>query len=190
MCNNWDDVPPDQIDTQGNCLSITYLRYADLGQYWGRRIYFPANDGNAIYVNVCSVGAWQGWERITTDVPPQKFSLPLADGWIRVNAAEYWKTQEGVVIVTFRVAPENGAAIDTSPHTIAMLPEGFRPNGYMPHIAVSTMNPGTEIYDASAWVDNTGAIKARTRTSIPQSGGSSPTNWAGFAGTFVFVAAS
>lgn len=122
--------------------------------------------------------------------PPQKFSLPLAEGWVRVNAAEYWKTQEGVVIVTFRVAPENGAAIDTSIHIIATLPEGFRPNGYTPHIAVSTMNPGTDMYDASAWIDGNGSICAQTRTSIPQSGGSSPTGWAGFAGTFVFVADS
>lgn len=122
--------------------------------------------------------------------PPQKFSLPLAEGWVRVNAAEYWKTQEGVVIVTFRVAPENGAAIDTSTHIIATLPEGFRPNGYTPHIAVSTMNPGTDMYDASAWIDGNGSICAQTRTSIPQSGGSSPTGWAGFAGTFVFVADS
>ena len=145
--------------------------------FWRRRIHISENP-------------WSNWFPLANATPPQEFDLPLADGWIRVNAAEYWKTQEGVVIVTFRVAPENGAAIDTSSHTIAMLPEGFRPNGYTPHIAVSTMNPGTEIYDASAWVDNTGAIKARTRTSIPQSGGSSPTNWAGFAGTFVFVAAS
>lgn len=133
---------------------------------------------------------WSPWHSIVLTTPPQKFSLPLAEGWVRVNAAEYWKTQEGVVIVTFRVAPENGAAIDTSTHIIATLPEGFRPNGYTPHIAVSTMNLSTEIYDASAWVDNAGAIKAQTRTSIPQSGGSSPTGWAGFAGTFVFVADS
>lgn len=133
---------------------------------------------------------WGAWKQISTATPPQKFSLPLADGWVRVNAAEYWKTQEGVVIVTFRVAPENGAAIDTSTHIIATLPEGFRPNGYTPHIAVSTMNPGTDMYDASAWIDGNGNICAQTRTSIPQSGGSSPTGWAGFAGTFVFVADS
>lgn len=133
---------------------------------------------------------WEDWVQIALATPPQEFNLPLAEGWVRVNAAEYWKTQEGVVIVTFRVAPENGSAIDTSSHIIATLPEGFRPNGYTPHIAVSTMNPGTDIYDASAWIDGNGNICAQIRTSIPQSGGSSPTGWAGFAGTFVFIAAS
>lgn len=126
-CNNWDDIPPDQIDTQGNCLSITYLRYADLGQYWGRRIYFPANDVNAIYVNVCSVGAWQGWERITTDAPPQEFDIPLAEGWLPIDAryaAVYWKTQESIVNISLGLKSDHTV---TNGETIAILPSGFSP---------------------------------------------------------------
>ena len=119
MCNNWDDVPPDQIDTQGNCLSITYLHYADLGQYWGRRIYFPANDGNAIYVNVCSVGAWQGWERIATATKPREFDLPLAEGI--GNSVAYSKDQFG------RVQLRGWITGATANSVIATLPEGFRP---------------------------------------------------------------
>lgn len=123
-CNDWEDGPAGPLDTQGNCLVITYLHYADLGQYWGRRIYFPANDGNAIYVNNCSIGAWQGWERIPTDVPPQVFDLPLADGWTKHRASEYFKTQENIVTVYFQVhtsSPQGGEV------TLATLPEGFRP---------------------------------------------------------------
>ena len=121
--SGWIDCPPDVTDDQGNCLVITYLRFAE-GQYWGRRIYFPANDGNAIYVNNCSIGVWQGWERIPTDVPPQVFDLPLSDGWTAHRASEYFKTQENIVTVYFQVhtsSPQGGEII------LATLPEGFRP---------------------------------------------------------------
>lgn len=118
---------------------------------------------------------------------PEKRSLPLADGWIRVNAAEYWVTQENVVIVTFRVAPENGVAIDTSTKIIATLPEGFRPVGCMPHISVATMKSGEKGNDAQAWIDEIGNIYAQAVTPIPATSGGIPVNWGGFAGTFVFV---
>lgn len=155
------------------------------------QIFQPANDvgsyGKTLFYRYWRDG-WSDWKPIVTATPPQKYSLPLADGWVRVNAAEYWKTQENVVIVTFRVAPANGAAIDTSTHTLATLPEGFRPAGYTPHIAVTTMQRGTNIYDAYAWIASSGNIKAQTTSQIPESSGDSATNWAGFAGTFVFVA--
>lgn len=170
---------------------ILYIPYfAAASEGWSVQIAIGAVENAGLYWRKARGFTWAAWENAATPTPPQEFDLPLADGWVRVNAAEYWKTQEGVVIVTFCVAPENGAAIDTSTHIIATLPEGFRPNGYTPHIAVSTMNPGTDMYDASAWIDGNGNICAQTRTSIPQSGGSSPTGWAGFAGTFVFVADS
>lgn len=130
------------------------------------------------------------WREIPTATPPQRYTLPLADGWVRVNAAEYWKTQEGVVIVTFRVAPENGVAIDTNTKIIATLPEGFRPAGYMPHISAATMKSGEKGNDAQAWINETGNIYAQAVTPIPETSGGSPTNWGGFAGTFIFVANS
>lgn len=133
---------------------------------------------------------WEEWKQLSTATPPQKYSLPLADGWVRVNAAEYWKTQEGIVIVTFRVAPENGVAIDTSTKIIATLPEGFRPVGYMPHISAVTMKNGEKGNDAQAWINETGNIYAQAVTPIPETSGGSPANWGGFAGTFIFVSNS
>ena len=142
MCNNWDDIPPDQIDSQGNCLSITYLHYVDLGQYWGRRIYFPANDGNAIYVNVCSAGVWQGWELVAPATKPQEFNLPLAEGWSAMPSckASYFKTQESVVCVTLNVVPDHAIA---SQETICILPASFRPAHLIKVPVVAIMQDGT-----------------------------------------------
>lgn len=120
--SGWVDCPPDVTDDQGNCLVITYLRFAE-GQYWGSRIYFPANDGNAIYVNNCSIGVWQGWERITTDAPPQEFDLPLAEGW--TGLAKYYKTQENICFIELDIL--KNATIQNG-EVLATLPEGFRPS--------------------------------------------------------------
>lgn len=130
---------------------------------------------------------WLAWNQISTATPPQKFSLPLADDWVRVNAAEYWKTQEGIVVVTFRVAKTNGAAISAGTNHVATLPEGFRPVGYFTHAAVAIMKDNLV---CAAWIDTNGWVMCNTSMDIPQSSGSEPALWAGFAGTFVFVAAS
>lgn len=154
-CNDWEDGPAGPLDTQGNCLVITYLYYADLGQYWGRRIYFPANDGNAIYVNNCSIGVWQGWERITTDMPPQEFSLPLADGITALQPCTYWKNQFGEVTIGGCAA--NGISDNI---TIATLPTGFRPAKAVERPA--TLSGGGERYAGSVLIGTDGAIRIRT----------------------------
>ena len=129
--SGWVDCPPDVTDDQGNCLVITYLRFAE-GQYWGRRIYFPANDGNAIYVNNCSIGVWQGWERITTDAPPQEFDLPLAEGLEPIEPCRYSKDQFGLVLVNIYCNPTTGSVSigENQSLSIGTLPEGFRPAHY------------------------------------------------------------
>ena len=141
-CNDWEDGPAGPLDTQGNCLVITYLHYADLGQYWGRRIYFPANDGNAIYVNNCSIGVWQGWERIPTDVPPQEFDLPLAEGWS--GTAKYFKTQENICVLSLSVtkndAFEINDLISTLPADCAPAYSMSRPaSAFAPHSACTVL---------------------------------------------------
>ena len=159
MCNNWDDVPAGQIDSQGNCLSITYLHYADLGQYWGRRIYFPANDGNAIYVNVCSAGVWQGWERIGTATPPQEFDLLLAEGFSAAQPCTYWKNQFGAVTIGGTAEKSNGVADLT---TIATLPESFRPAKNVERPAI--LSGGGSRYAGSVLIGSNGSVRIHTPT--------------------------
>lgn len=128
---------------------------------------------------------WSGWMPQATATPPQKYALQLAEGWVRVNAAEYWRTQEGVVIVTFRVARENGAGLQQGNWIVATLPEGFRPSGYIPHVASGTMS-GNNM--AAVWVNESGEVWASNLLSLPEASGDDPNSWAGFVATLVFVA--
>ena len=58
--------------------------------------------------------------------PPQKFDLPLLDGWYTNDRAQYRKTQEGLAVVNAILELSEG--YDASDNTqIAVLPEGFRP---------------------------------------------------------------
>lgn len=120
--------------------------------------------------------------RIATATSPQKYPLQLQDGWVRANAAEYWRTQEGLVVVTFRIARSGGAEISATPHPIATLPEGYRPVGYASHAAASTMSA----IPAVLWVGDDGVIYASAAQEVPASSDPNSANWTGFAGTMVF----
>ena len=64
------------------------------------------------------------WVEIATATTPQIFDVPLAAGWTKHRASEYFKTQENIVTVYFQVhtsSPQGGEV------TLATLPEGFRP---------------------------------------------------------------
>lgn len=125
VCSNWADCPPGLTDSQGTCLVITYLHYEDLGQYWGRRIYFPTNN-KTVYINNCEVSKWNGWEPIATDVPPQEFELSLINGW---NAAtfRYSKMQNGLVIINATDITKGSGETGVGMFVIGTIPEGFRP---------------------------------------------------------------
>lgn len=116
--------------------------------------------------------------------PPQRYVLQLADGWVQINAAEYLRTQDGIVAVTFRIAHSNGAAINSGPQQIATLPEEYRPVGYVAHAAASTMSA----VPAIVWVGDDGVIYASAAQEVPESRDPNSANWPGFAGTMVFCA--
>ena len=137
-----------------------------------------------IAVNRTDNAKWMGWQYLSTTTPPQRYVLQLADGWVRVNAAEYWRTQEGLVVVTFRIARSSGAEISAVPHPIATLPEGYRPVGYASHVAASTMSA----VPAVLWVGDDGVIYASAAQEVPASSDPNSANWPGFAGTMVFCA--
>lgn len=154
MCSNWADCPPGLTDSQGTCLVITYLHYEDLGQYWGKRIYFPTND-RAVYINDCTVSKWYGWEPIAAAVPPQEYELPLVDGFSIPEVGiknRYYKDQFGRVMVDFAVS----GTFNANEHVhIATLPAGFIPS-FVAH--ATAYNYTGEPPIVAVWVDGSGKI--------------------------------
>lgn len=67
------------------------------------------------------------WAKLATATPPQEFDLPLAEGWLPIDArygAVYWKTQESIVNISLGLKSDHTV---TNGETIAILPSGFRP---------------------------------------------------------------
>ena len=125
------------------------------------------------------------WTPLATALPPQKYALSLASGWVRINAAEYCKTQDSVVTVTFRVARTGGATISSGLQQVATLPVGFRPVGYTPHIVASTI-PSSVV--AVCWVDENGVIWCNVYGDVASTGSTDPYGWVSLAATITFVA--
>ena len=129
VCSDWADCPPGLTDSQGTCFVITYLHYEDLGQYWGKRIYFPTND-RAVYINDCTVSKWYGWEPIAAAVPPQEYDVPFASGFETYPgySSKYFKNYAGEVTINFLVKRSDDESIQ-SEAIFGTLPVGFRPGG-------------------------------------------------------------
>ena len=178
----WESLPAEAQDKQGYILAEDYA-VSDGAVQWGRRTFTSPHDG-VIWINSCVVGTWLGWKMLATATPPQRYVLQLTDGWVRVNAAEYWRTQEGLVVVTFRIARSGGAEIHAELYPVAILPEGFRPVGYAAHAAASTMTA----VPAVVWVGDDGVIYASAAQDVRGSSDPAPGNWPGFVATLVFTA--
>lgn len=88
---------------------------------------------------------------------PERYALPLTNGFVRVNASEYWKSENGLVTVSFRVG-RSGVEIPAGSYPIAYLPEGFRPIGYVPHAAGAGYAGGTRVTSNLISISSDGRI--------------------------------
>lgn len=68
-----------------------------------------------------------GWRKLATATKPQEFEMPLAEGWMPIDArygAVYWKTQESIVNISLSLKSDHTV---TDGEIITTLPSGFRP---------------------------------------------------------------
>ena len=96
------------------------------------------------YVGFIYDGVWSGWKQIATATPPQKFNLPLSDGYETYASSSgyenvYYKDQEGIVSVEISIRKIDGFKTG-SYSAIAQLPEGFRP-AFMKHNMAYSYGP-------------------------------------------------
>ena len=68
------------------------------------------------------------WAKLATATPPQEFDLPITAGYEdQIYQNTYYKTQDGIVHVSFCIRKTTSTAFD-SQEVFATLPAGFRPS--------------------------------------------------------------
>ncbi len=88
--------------------------------------------------------------------PPQRYNLPVSEGFEITHAGHYWKTSFGLVTVTFEIIKKQ-PPFGPGGYCIATLPVGFRPVGYLAHFnAVTRGSSGFQ--STYAYVTTEGAI--------------------------------
>lgn len=107
--------------------------------------------------NYKSYGLWRGWLPIAMAAPPQKFELPLAEGWTKYQQPYYQRNAFGEVTIWGSVKKDSAIA---QGDVIATIPAGFR-------IPVSTELPAIKLLEgapaaAAVFVRSYGDITAAT----------------------------
>ena len=124
--------------------------------------------------------AWRKWEPIATATPPQEYDLPLAAGWSARpgSLCTYYKTQEGIVDITFKANHSGPIPIGTQP--LATLPVGFRPRSIVNSVCMDIALSG---HAMALWVASDGTIYFSAVKEIPAS------DLCGVLGSISFLAA-
>lgn len=111
--------------------AVTFIDAFDASRDNGSRIQLVTNraDVNSCYIQLLKRvdGEFILLGEFALATPPQEFNLPLADGWLPIDArydAVYWKTQESIVNISLGLKSDHTV---TNGETIATLPSGFRP---------------------------------------------------------------
>ena len=113
-----------------------------------------------VYLRSVWNAKWQsdGWFFLANRISPDIHELPLVDDWSPItDKCTYFKTQENIVTVNIR-AQHSTTIVGTSRETIATLPTGFRPVGWISGAcALDVADSGGAIH-GSIHVDASGSV--------------------------------
>lgn len=115
------------ITTEGVPAVAWYMGYLEVSASGRRMTITDSSNQFLTWTNITSSSQWTGWKPLATATPPQEFNLPLAEGWLPIDArygAVYWKTQESIVNISLSLKSDHTV---TDGEIIATLPSGFRP---------------------------------------------------------------
>ena len=122
-------------------------------------IAYTYSAGN-VYLRSVWNAKWQsdGWFFLANRISPDIHELPLVDDWSPItDKCTYFKTQENIVTVNIR-AQHSTTIVGTSRETIATLPTGFRPVGWISGAcALDVADSGGAIH-GSIHVDASGSV--------------------------------
>lgn len=107
---------------------------------------------------------WQDWTVQATTQKPIEYVLALSDEFSPSGISKYFKTEDGVVTVSFNIIHNTSFIANGWGTVVATLPVGFRPNSllYLPAIARKTDNT---LISAMAGIKATGEIEFTVNSS-------------------------
>ena len=104
-------------------------------------------------------GKWDGpWRKVADCIAPETHQLPLADGWTPLtDDCTYCKTQENIVTVNIR-AQHSTTISGISRETVATLPTGFRPTGWISSACALDSGDSGGAMNGGVHVDANGSV--------------------------------
>lgn len=125
---SFDSGEETDLNYSGGCLALPGWRSGP----WGMQVRYDMRWNTLFTRRYFNEGSeWDDWVRLATCMPPEVHQLPLADGWTPLtDDCTYYKTQENIVTVNIR-AQHSTTISGISRETVATLPTGFRPTGWI-----------------------------------------------------------
>ena len=127
---------------------------------------FPWNDralliftSGEMYRTGTAGGQWsESWRKVADCIAPETHQLPLADGWTPLtDDCTYCKTQENIVTVNIR-AQHSTTISGISRETVATLPTGFRPTGWISSACALDSGDSGGAMNGGVHVDANGSV--------------------------------
>lgn len=109
-------------------------------------------------------GDWKPWTLQATAVKPTEYVLALSDEFSPSGANKYFKTEDGVVTVSFNIIHNTSFIANGWGTVVATLPVGFRPNSLLCFPAIARKTDNTLI-SAMVGIKATGEIEFTVNSS-------------------------
>ena len=121
---------PYKAGLTGYTQGIALCSAGSAEEKWCSIIYI-VHAGEGVWIQYRDQDGWRNWAQLAKCETPEVHELPLTDGWTPLaDDCTYYKTQENIVTVNIR-ARHSTAIPGISRETVATLPTGFRPTGWI-----------------------------------------------------------
>lgn len=121
-------------------------------------IIYIVHAGKDVWLQHRDQNGWKDWVQLAKCETPEVHELPLADGWTPLaDDCTYCKTQENIVTVNIR-AQHITTISEISRETVATLPTGFRPTGWISSACALDSGDSGGAMNGGVHVDANGSV--------------------------------